>query len=65
MAQGLNQLGNGAWAWLAHSNSWGWSNAGLISDGEESLHTHTPPNRIFDGELSLQVGDEDTNASTA
>ena len=41
MQEGLNNLGNGAWAWLAHSNSWGWSNAGLICDGEESLLVDT------------------------
>ena len=41
MQEGLNSLGNGAWAWLAHSNGWGWSNAGLICDGEESLLVDT------------------------
>lgn len=51
MAQGLNQLGNGAWAWLAHSNSWGWSNAGLISDGEESLLVDT----LYDLKLTAEM----------
>ncbi len=41
MKEGLNNLGNGAWAWMAHSNGWGWSNAGLICDGEESLLVDT------------------------
>jgi cyclase len=41
MVEGLNNLGNGAWAWIAHSNGWGWSNAGLIVDSEESLLVDT------------------------
>lgn len=51
MAQGLNDLGNGAWAWLAHSNSWGWSNAGLIVDGEESLLVDTLYDLKLTGEM--------------
>jgi glyoxylase-like metal-dependent hydrolase (beta-lactamase superfamily II) len=46
--QGLVSLGNGAWAWLASDNSWGWSNAGLIVDGEESLLVDT----LYDLELT-------------
>ncbi|HEY6130833.1 MAG TPA: MBL fold metallo-hydrolase [Halioglobus sp.] len=34
---GLHPLANGAYAWLAPQGGWGWSNAGLIVDGEESL----------------------------
>lgn len=45
---GLQSLGNGAWAWLAPGNSWGWSNAGLITDGEESLLVDT----LYDLELT-------------
>ncbi|MEP4148235.1 MAG: MBL fold metallo-hydrolase [Halioglobus sp.] len=51
MSEGLNNLGNGAWAWLAHSNSWGWSNAGLITDGEESLLVDT----LYDLELTAEM----------
>jgi len=40
-AEGLQALGNGAYAWLAPRASWGWSNAGLIVDGEESLLVDT------------------------
>jgi glyoxylase-like metal-dependent hydrolase (beta-lactamase superfamily II) len=46
--QGLVSLGNGAWAWLAADNSWGWSNAGLIVDGEETLLVDT----LYDLELT-------------
>ncbi len=35
--KGLHGLGNGAYAWLAPDGNWGWSNAGLIVDGEEAL----------------------------
>jgi glyoxylase-like metal-dependent hydrolase (beta-lactamase superfamily II) len=38
---GLHSLGNGAYAWLAPTGSWGWSNAGLIADGEQSLLVDT------------------------
>ena len=38
---GLQDLANGAYAWLAPHASWGWSNAGLIVDGEESLLVDT------------------------
>ena len=38
---GLHKLGNGAYAWLAPDGSWGWSNAGLIADGEETLLVDT------------------------
>ncbi len=51
MTEGINNLGNGTWAWLAHSNSWGWSNAGLITDGEESLLVDT----LYDLQLTDQM----------
>lgn len=38
---GLHPLGHGAYAWLAPQATWGWSNAGLIVDGEESLLVDT------------------------
>ena len=39
--KGLHDLGNGAWAYLQPDGSWGWSNAGLIVDGEENLLVDT------------------------
>lgn len=45
---GLQSLGNGAYAWLATQGTWGWSNAGLIADGEESLLVDT----LYDLELT-------------
>jgi glyoxylase-like metal-dependent hydrolase (beta-lactamase superfamily II) len=39
--RGLHDLGNSTYAWLAPDGGWGWSNAGLIVDGEESLLVDT------------------------
>ena len=52
-SKGLHELGNGAWAWLAPDGSWGWSNAGLITDGEESLLVDT----LFDLALTREMLD--------
>ncbi len=37
----LHQVGSGSWAWLQRDGSWGWSNAGLVTDGEASLLVDT------------------------
>ncbi len=39
--RGLHDLGNGAYAWLQPDGGWGWSNAGLIVSGGESLLVDT------------------------
>lgn len=49
--QGLQSLSAGAYAWLAPQGSWGWSNAGLVVDGEESLLVDT----LYDLELTDQM----------
>ena len=49
--KGLHDLGNGCWAWLLPDGSWGWSNAGLIADGEESLLVDT----LFDLPLTAEM----------
>ena len=49
--KGLHDLGKGAYAWLAPDGSWGWSNAGLIVDGEESLLVDT----LFDLRLTEEM----------
>lgn len=38
---GLLTLGNGVYAWLAPRATWGWSNAGLIADGDQTLLVDT------------------------
>ena len=32
--KGLHDLGHGCFAYLQPDGSWGWSNAGLVTDGE-------------------------------
>ena len=51
--KGLHDLGGGAYAWLAPDGSWGWSNAGLIVDEEESLLVDT----LFDLRLTQEMLD--------
>ena len=49
--KGLHDLGANSWAWLAPDGGWGWSNAGLITDGEESLLVDT----LFDCKLTAEM----------
>ncbi len=35
--KGLHEIGDGCFAYLQPDGSWGWSNAGLVTDGNESL----------------------------
>lgn len=39
--KGLHEVGNGVWAYLQPDGSWGWSNAGVIVDGGQSLLVDT------------------------
>jgi len=48
---GLHPLAHGAYAWLASHGSWGWSNAGLVVDGEEALLVDT----LFDLDLTAEM----------
>ncbi len=50
---GLHDLGNDAYAWLAPEGGWGWSNAGLIVDGDQSLLVDT----LFDLKLTSEMLD--------
>ena len=49
--KGLHGLGDGLYAWLAPDGSWGWSNAGLVVDGEASLLVDT----LFDLPLTREM----------
>ncbi len=49
--KGLEDLGSGAYAYIQPDGSWGWSNAGLIVDGEESLLVDT----LFDEKLTADM----------
>lgn len=56
--QGLQDLGNGLYAWLQPDGGWGWSNAGLVVDGEESLLVDT----LFDLKLTASMLEAMKNA---
>lgn len=49
--KGLFETGNGIYAYLQPDGGWGWSNAGLIRDGEESLLVDT----LFDASLTRDM----------
>lgn len=49
--KGLHDLGNGCWAYLQPDGGWGWSNAGLIVDGDETLLVDT----LFDLPLTAEM----------
>lgn len=49
--KGLKDIGNGLYAWLQPDGGWGWSNAGLIRDGEASLLVDT----LFDMTLTRDM----------
>jgi cyclase len=48
---GLQELSSSAYAWLAPNGSWGWSNAGLIVDGDQSLLVDTLYDLHLTGEM--------------
>lgn len=49
--KGLHDLGTGCWAYLQPDGGWGWSNAGLIVDGEETLLVDTLFDLATTGEM--------------
>ena len=51
--KGLHDLGAGGYAWIQPDGGWGWSNAGLIVDGDESLLVDT----LFDVKLTGEMLD--------
>jgi len=50
-AKGLKDIGNGVWAYIQPDGSWGWSNAGLIVDGDQTLLVDT----LFDLKLTAEM----------
>lgn len=58
---GLHDLGNAVYAYLQPDGSWGWSNAGLIVDGDQSLLVDT----LFDLALTQRMLDEMRRATPA
>jgi glyoxylase-like metal-dependent hydrolase (beta-lactamase superfamily II) len=59
--KGLHAIGEGVYAYLQPDGSWGWSNAGLIVDGEASLLVDT----LFDLDLTRDMLREMGQATTA
>ncbi|MEO6859583.1 MAG: MBL fold metallo-hydrolase [Solirubrobacteraceae bacterium] len=49
--EGLHELGDSLYAYLQPDGGWGWSNAGLICEGEDSLLVDT----LFDGRLTERM----------
>lgn len=49
--KGLHEIGQNCWAWLQPDGGWGWTNAGLITDGEQSLLVDT----LYDLEMTGQM----------
>jgi cyclase len=50
-AKGLQEVGDGLYAYLQPDGGWGWSNAGLVVDGERTLLIDT----LFDLRLTEQM----------
>lgn len=49
--KGLHDFGNGCYAYLQPDGGWGWSNAGLVVDGDRSLLVDT----LFDLKLTAEM----------
>lgn len=50
-SQGLHELGNSLYAYLQPDGGWGWSNAGLVCDGDQTLLVDT----LFDLHLTERM----------
>src|SRR5215218_9834180 len=60
-SKGLHEVGDGTWAYLQPDGGWGWSNAGLVTDGDASLLVDT----LFDLKLTQQMLDDLRAVSSA
>ena len=49
--KGMHEVADGVWAYLQPDGGWGWSNAGLITDGDRSLLIDT----LFDLKLTGEM----------
>jgi glyoxylase-like metal-dependent hydrolase (beta-lactamase superfamily II) len=49
--KGMHEVAEGVWAYLQPDGGWGWSNAGLIADGDRSLLVDT----LFDLKLTAEM----------
>jgi hypothetical protein len=51
--KGMSEVADGVWAYLQPDGGWGWSNAGLVTDGDRSLLVDT----LFDLKLTGEMLD--------
>lgn len=59
--KGLHEIGNGGYAWLQPDGGWGWSNAGLVTDGDQAMLVDT----LFDVHLTQDMLDAMNDATPA
>ncbi len=59
--KGLHEIGDGCFAYLQPDGGWGWSNAGLVTDGSASLLVDT----LFDLQLTAAMLDTMRDATPA
>lgn len=52
--KGLHDLGGGCWGYIVPDGSWGWSNAGMITDGDACLLVDT----LFDLKCTAEMLDK-------
>ena len=55
--RGLHDIGGDCYAYLQPDGSWGWSNAGLITDGDASLLVDTLFDLRLTGEMLAAMRD--------
>lgn len=55
--RGLQQVGPGAYAYVQPDGGWGWSNAGLIADGDQSLLVDTLFQLSLTNEMLVTMAD--------
>ena len=60
-SRGAHEVADGTWAYLQPDGGWGWSNAGLVTDGDASLLVDT----LFDLDLTARMLAELRAASPA
>lgn len=63
--RGLVDLGRGTFAYLQPDGSWGWSNAGLVTDGDQSLLVDTLFDLKLTGEMLRAMRDAAPKAATS
>ncbi|MBA2282118.1 MAG: MBL fold metallo-hydrolase [Acidimicrobiia bacterium] len=59
--RGLHEVGDSTWAYLQPDGGWGWSNAGLVADGDASLLVDT----LFDLRLTAEMLESMRRATAA